>query len=46
MAKEGYGALASICFELRWRLFKLRPKGHLYLHTSTLNLTNKRLIFP
>eukprot|EP00435_Cladocopium_sp_Y103_P047907 s771_g14.t1 len=32
---EGYGALASLSHDLRWRLYKLKPKGHMFLHTST-----------
>lgn len=36
VAEEGYGALASVCFQKRWRLYKVKPKGHMFLHTSIL----------
>ena len=33
--EEGFAALASISSELKYRIFKLRPKLHLLIHVVT-----------
>lgn len=40
--EEGFAALASLCVDLKYRLFRLRPKLHLLLHIVTLGIYTHR----
>ena len=35
-SKDGYSALATISAERGWKMFRVRPKGHMWVHLVKL----------
>lgn len=40
--KDGFGYLASVCFQRGWKLFRLRPKIHFHQHLNILMAKGKQ----